>query len=129
MVQHVCVATTTVAASWRNEYGAPTATETTKQDWFAGRQPTAIGTWATTPGDEGKEDGNDEDGWRDGIATSAWAQSKEAVHAPVFGDFEGVGCMPWLGSVGGVSELRARGKVLGLLGWEGRYIDHHDEPI
>jgi hypothetical protein len=31
-----------------------------------------------------------------------------------FGAFEGVGCMPWLGSVGGAREVRARGKALGV---------------
>jgi hypothetical protein len=36
------------------------------------------------------------------------------VHAPASRAFEGVGCMPWLASVGGAREVRARGKALGV---------------
>ena len=39
-----------------------------KQDWSAGRQLAATGAWTAVPGDEGKEDGNNEGGCRDGIA-------------------------------------------------------------
>jgi len=39
-----------------------------KQDWSAGRQLAAPGTRTAVPGDEGKEDDNDEGGCRDGIA-------------------------------------------------------------
>jgi hypothetical protein len=39
-----------------------------KQDWSAGRQLAAPGARTAVPGDEGKEDGNDEGGCRDGIA-------------------------------------------------------------